>query len=80
MGWTDIDSIPSYEDWLKARKEKRMKTRTIVLIILTGMVVALAVELTIKATSFGESLEAFDTVLPVVTMGLVWLFSGQKSS
>ena len=54
-----------------------MKTRTFVLMMLTGLVTALAVELAIHATTFGESLEAFDTAIPVVSIGLAWLFSGK---
>ena len=54
------------------------RTQTLVLIILVGMVTALAVELSIHATGFGESLEAFDTVIPVASIGLAWLFYKPK--
>ena len=50
------------------------KTKALILIILVGLVSALAVELSVTATNFGQSLEAFDTVIPVVSIGLAWLF------
>ena len=54
------------------------KTRFFVLAILTSTVTALAVELALAAGTFGESLEAFDAVIPVASIGLAWLFSGKS--
>ena len=54
------------------------KTKFFVLAILTGTVTALAVELAIKAGTFGEGLEAFDAVIPVASNGLAWLFTARS--
>ena len=51
-----------------------MKTETLVLVVLVGLLTAGALELILSATTFGEQLESFDTIFAVASMGLIWLF------
>ena len=55
-----------------------MRTRTLVLVILVGMIAAAGVELILHAASFGEELEAFDTIFAVASIGLIWLFKKEN--
>ena len=54
------------------------KTRFFVLALTVGTVTALAVELALKAGTFGEGLEAFDAVIPMASIGLAWLFTARN--
>ena len=57
-----------------------MGPRTIIIYATLGLFIAIAVELIVAALyvgqpEFSRSIEAFDTVLPVLSMGIYWLFN-----
>ena len=59
------------------------RTRIIIVYAAMGLFTALAVELVIAALyapqpQFARSLEAFDAVLPLLSMGMYWLFNREK--
>ena len=61
-----------------------MGPRTIIIYAMLGLFVAIAVELIVAALyvgqpQFARSIEAFDSVLPLLSMGMYWLFNKDSS-
>ena len=61
-----------------------LQTQLLLVIIMVGVVVAFAVELGLAAwlgpdDALRRSLESFDAILPVASMGIAWLFVRNKA-
>ena len=57
-----------------------MKLRSCVLFVLVGILAVGFVELLLSSTSYGDRLEAFDSVIPLVSAGMAWVFSERLGS
>ena len=61
-----------------------LQTQLFLVVLSIGVVVAFAIELALAAwlgsdNAFRRSIEGFDTILPVIMMGISWLFVRNKS-
>ena len=57
-----------------------MKLRSCVLFVLVGILAVGFVELLLSSTSYGDRLEAFDSIIPLVSAGMAWVFSERLGS
>ena len=57
-----------------------MKTRSVVLFFLVGIMAFGFVELVLSSSSYGERLETFDSIIPLASAGLAWVFSERLGS